>query len=1721
MSNRNSLTDIKGAKAGSKPKKPYRAKAAATTQQKMRITYGLTEGVALGFGRNYSLSDMLKRIYLDGTPIMSEQGDKLLDVYVEFRDGSRDQTVISGLPSVTVENPINVEVTHSSPISREFSRVETTAYDVRVSVPQLFSGDDEGNQRKGLIQFKVEVTDSSGNVLASKSYEINERIINGWSSTYTVEVPSAAQHVVKVIRTNSDVVNEFSASTLILESIVEVTNVQLRYPNTALLYLEYDAEQFSNIPKLEVKLYGKADLRIPANYDPETRTYATTGAGTTNGVWNGEFKLGYTDNPVWIWLDLVVSKRYGLGDKVTLDMVDKWQLYAISQYCDQLVSDGNGGQEPRFTCNNLYLQKSEDAFKVLKDIASIFRSTTVWTGERFTALADMPRDPVMTFSAANAKEIIYSSVDASAQHNLVNVQYYDKTNKFTSRVTMKRDKDNILRRDKIVDVQFTATGCTSEGQAQRAAKYTLVSELNETELVSFTTGLEGALLRLNDVFYLADDAVAGRITSGRLVAVNGNTATLDRPVPENIALGGATKLVVNRSDVTTSPVDVIGVDSTRTVVELSAPLPATTGKNLVWALITQDVVPQQFRVTDIKFNEDDLNYSISGVTYNKSKYAAIDGDARIVNPPISIVEQTLLQSPAQVTATYNVRIDQGINVSDCYVAWSQSNNAIAYQVEMQKDFDEWRIIGKFTSLATTLENMYNGVYAFRVCAIDALGNMSQYTTSTALNIAGKVLPPPVITAYSVAGILFGFQHDWAYPAHTEDSRSVRIRKALINPALNVAQPYFTYDVAYPANTYVETNVAANTTAWFSIAIIDKYGTEGAYSNWVQATVDSSPDKILDIISGYIDESTLGIALQQRLDTMGTDLDATETLATQAKTAADNATIKAQEAADAVTQEAIDRAAALQAGISQVTTNYIAADSVIYGELNAYKASNDSAVATAVQKAESAVATGATNSQSITELTGQVQTINNTKLDASVIANYYTKGQTDAKADEIAAGKIESYDANLVIGGANLLLNSDFSGAANWDKWGDNGGGYTKVNDPIYGAVLQTQLPNGLVHAWLKLDNNVEYTYSALVKSSSDLYPNGNVPLHYWAGKDNQSQNKIHVLSYSPTLIEAEKWTRINIVFKLVDDADSFRPFIFGLNGVLQLAWTKLERGNKATDWTPNGMEMQHSINANASAIQTTSAEVSRINGEVTSQASSISSLQSSLSDVDTKANTAINNAATAQQAANTAVTTADATAVIAQNLQASLDNTNANIATNYYTKSSTDQAIAFASNQLSSSFNTAINAVGGIDDTRYDNQPPSWYWTNYPQRTKKEFKFFSVLGIPQATSDLFGVLETVVPWNDSTGGPIQQRFTWSDSAYALTRYSISDSSWSAWVSALNEVKNTVNTKLDASVISNYYTKAEADSAIAGKVEQFSSSVYTSNENLFKGNILYVPKAYAPGISSFNYSDFWVIDANSGNSNWISLDLGVSSQTMNYNGLYSGPVTVSMDYMMESGNSEALPAMYFGHGYQPFVHSKKGPHALYTWYRIYTTFYTDANTLLSSPHLGVGGIAGRICIRNLKIERGGMTTYSVDVRDTTQSINGIQAIKTVTIDNNGVMSGYGLISELKNGQVTSSFGINADTFYIGAPSGGRKMFVSTTTPQVINGVQYPAGTWIDVGNIANATIGIAHLNQATINHLMAGTVETVGADGARRVISGSVDRLYAPNGTLVLEIGLLS
>ena len=547
--------------------------------------------------------------------------------------------------------------------------------------------------------------------------------------------------------------------------------------------------------------------------------------------------------------------------------------------------------------------------------------------------------------------------------------------------------------------------------------------------------------------------------------------------------------------------------------------------------------------------------------------------------------------------------------------------------------------------------------------------------------------------------------------------------------------------------------------------------------------------------------------------------------------------------------------------------------------------------------------------------------------ASALNNYYTKTQADDKALTIAAGEVSKYDANLVIGGTNLLLNSDFSGDASWSKWGDNGGGYVKVADPTYGTVLQTNLPSGIVHAWVKLENNVEYTYSALVKPSNNLWSNGNVPLHYWAGKDNVHQNKIHVLSYSPTLIEAGKWTRINIVFKLIDDADSFRPYIFGLNGVLQIAWTKLERGNKATDWSPNSVEMQHSINANASAVQSTKAEVLRIDGIVTSQASQIVTLESSKSAIEN-------------------------------------------------------------------------GGIAGNDEFIVDLRDPAYNRDLYYPVLLSAFSTEYRQTI-RVMATLNGA--SVPPWSSHGGG------------FSLNaQFQMGGAGW-----------GTINPEIVTDNFSYSWTHGSIS-----PLDQI-GQIWESSQPFF----------YVRGGGYYRLSK---------------------------------PVNRSVRVCAPNGS---LSGYYVG--------------------TLYPRPY-QASTVPESINQG-------------------LNQQNVKLQQTNAVLDGVKAVSTVTVDNNGVMSGYGLISELANGQVRSSFGVNADTFYIGSPSNNKKPFIHRNDWSVINGVWVPPGTYIDTALIANATISNAQVGDLSADKITAGNI---AADRMKANIVSAMSGQFTELSAITAKIGVL-
>lgn len=1031
--------DVIGAKAGAKPKKPYIQKDTIGSTQNAEIVYGI------GDGENGGLINGLNSIILDGTRVIGSSGEvNFNEVKYEERFGLIDQPPLKLIEDTITERGLNLEVRSAAPVVSSFNNKDADKFVVRISVPSLMQNKDNGDSVAASISYAIDISVDGGAYQTVVEASATEKITNGYEFEHEIEAPEGTQRTIRVRRTTPDSTSQLLINKFYVAAISEVINAKFSHPTLHHIGLVFNAEQFNNIPKVVFHYYGRK-IKVPVNYNPTTRQY--------DGIWNGTFKVVYSNNPAWVLFDILTDRRSGLGRRIPVELVDKWELYRIAQYCDELVPDGEGGMEPRFVCNNLVLNSKQDAYQVLKDIASIFRGQSFWNGSQVVTVADAPRDIDYAISMASVISYSYSGTARNARHNVVKVQYYDKNNENSAAYEYATDYDSIRETEQINEVEIRAFGCTSAGQAQRLARYTLLSEQTETRILTAKLSMDAFVnMQIGDVFAWSDKFLAGANNGGRVVAVNGAELTLDRDVTDSALVGDT--LFVNTTSGKASARTITAINGNK--VTLDAVM-TTTEPEFVWVIDSADLSLLYFKLDDYKVNPAEGTVDIVGIQHVNSKFGTIDTETALEAPPFSKVEIETLRAPGNVTTNYNVRVDQGINIADLYVAWGQVKGATRYTVEFRRDDQAWRILGTVTGLTHTIENVSAGIYEVRVRAADSIGNLSPYGFAAPINVAGVVLPPPKLTYFAAEGRLLAIATKWTFPAGTEASLAVVIEHATQDPT-NVGVPTQKLNIPYPQTEYVFNGLGAHTQMWFRAAIVDKYNQEGAYTAWTTATADANPEELIDLISGHISEGTLDQTLKGKIDGAGALAGEAHTLANQAKTAAANAqttangaataaadaagkataaaTAVAKEVTDrvaavtaetnartaALTKEATDRAAALttqsntlkadsaakvkalkdeidpklvtlQDGITKVTTDYKAADTVVVGQLNAYKTSNDSAVASVLQKAESAVATGATNSSAITALAGRVSTVEgavSTKAEAAALTALTTR-----------------------------------------------------------------------------------------------------------------------------------------------------------------------------------------------------------------------------------------------------------------------------------------------------------------------------------------------------------------------------------------------------------------------------------------------------------------------------------------------------------------------------------------------------------------------------------------------------------------------------------------------------------------------------------------------------------------------------------------------------------
>ncbi|MBH1391847.1 phage tail protein [Stenotrophomonas maltophilia] len=801
-------------------------------------------------------------IYLNEVPIQNPDGTfNFSGVTVETRSGTQDQSYIPGFPSVENEVAINVELRGGEPVVRTVSGPDLSAVRIRLAVPALQEVDGDNGDRKGYsITYAVDLAVDGGAFTTVLTEAITGKTTSQYERSRRIDLPAGSQWQVRIRRITPNRNNSLISDTVNVLSMTEIIDVKLRYPNCALAAVQVDASAFQSIPSRSYRIWGRV-VRVPANYDPLSRIYSTSGPGTTNGAWDGSFKSAWTNNPAWAFFDIVTNDRFGLGNRIPLDWVDKWRLYQIAQYCDQLVSDGLGGQEPRFTCS-LYLQSRADAYRVLQDMASMFRGISFYAGGQVMASADMPKDPGATFSQANVMggRFRYEGSGRKARHTVALVSWTDPDDFGRQKVEPVQHLEGIARYG-VNQTEVTAIGCHSRAQAQRVGNHILYTENLETETVSFSVGLDALNCMPGDVIQIADPNRAGRRNAGRIRAAMEDTLTLDR-IPDEMAAGDLLHATLPSGKVEGRTIT--GIDRAAGVVKVAAPWSAVPVEQSVWATESSELALQLFRVVGVAEGED-LTYNITALKHVPGKYAAIDDGTRLELPPISIIPPSVQPPPTNVTLSSHVMIDQGMATPTLTIQWDAADKAIAYDVEWKRDDLNWVRQGRVATASIDIPGIYAGQYLARVRAVNALNAVSIPATSMLTDIRGKTEPPPAVTSLTATPIVFGIRLAWAFPPGATDTQRTEIWRSA-GPDRDTAVKLGDY--AYPQNRLQLDGLAAGARFYFWARLVDRTGNIGPwYPTGAGVMGEASTDAILydTYFSGLINKSALGQELLSEIE----------------------------------------------------------------------------------------------------------------------------------------------------------------------------------------------------------------------------------------------------------------------------------------------------------------------------------------------------------------------------------------------------------------------------------------------------------------------------------------------------------------------------------------------------------------------------------------------------------------------------------------------------------------------------------------------------------------------------------------------------------------------------------------------------------------------------------------------------------------------------------------
>ncbi|KJI82208.1 phage tail protein [Enterobacter asburiae] len=1003
-----------------------------------------------------------KDIYLDGTALENaDSSQNFSGVTWEFRAGTQAQKYIQGIPGTENEISVATEVSSATAWTRTFTNTQLSAVRLRLKWPSLFKQEDDGDLVGYSINYAIDLQTDGGAWQTVLNTSVTGKTTSGYERSHRIDLPQAGSTwTIRLRKITADANSAKIGDTMTLQSFTEVIDAKLRYPNTALLYIEFDSSQFNgSIPQISCEPRGRV-IRVPDTYDPETRTYS--------GTWTGAFKWAWTDNPAWIFYDLVVSDRFGLGHRLTAANIDKWTLYQVAQYCDQMVPDGKGGNgtEPRYTCN-VYIQDRNDAYTVLRDFAAIFRGMTYWGGDQIVALADMPRDVDYSYTRANVVggRFTYSSSTTKSRYTTALVSWSDPGNAYADAMEPVFEQALVARYG-FNQLEMTAIGCTRQSEANRKGRWGILTN-NKDRVVSFDVGLDGNIPQPGYIIAVADELLSRKVMGGRISAVNGRVIKLDRVA--DAAAGD--RLILNLPS---------GASQSRTIqavngesVTVTTAYSETPQVEAVWVVESDELYAQQYRVVSVSDN-DDGTFSITGAWHDPDKYARIDTGAIIDQRPVSVIPPGNQSPPANIVISSFSVVQQNISVETMRVSWDQAQNAIAYEAQWRRNDGNWVNVPRSSTTSFDVPGIYAGRYLVRVRAINAAEISSGWGYSEEKTLTGKVGNPPKPVGFIASeNVVFGIELNWGFPANTDDTLKTEIQYSLTgteDDAMLLA------DVPYPQRKYQQMGLKAGQIFWYRAQLVDRSGNESGYTEWVrgQASIDVSDitdviledikssevfkDLIEDAVTSSEKLAELSDAIKENADglaaAVGSNKQTAEAIIGNALAIADVVVRQtAQQGANSATFEQLREVIATEteARVTDVTRLEVktAENEAGITDVRQALATETEARASAVSqltaatqaasdKADSAAAVGAQNTASITDLSQVV-----TDLDSSMASRLEELGaQTDKASGGIQNNAIALITSTLAQVNQRNLLSV---------QYGDNKAGIERVDNVMADA----------------------------------------------------------------------------------------------------------------------------------------------------------------------------------------------------------------------------------------------------------------------------------------------------------------------------------------------------------------------------------------------------------------------------------------------------------------------------------------------------------------------------------------------------------------------------------------------------------------------------------------------------------------------------------------------